>query len=116
MGAKTTITEKQFLKLSDRKRDQFIERKVYGQNRAFIIPFYTTTWEGMGEGIKHANRKGYNIHLHICEHTEEGRIQCIVQSSLGLHLGNAWGGAEEIKLAFWIAYLKALGIIGEKSN
>lgn len=148
------MNEKEFLELSDRERDGFIDEHVFGYkwyeinsaiwdfpaakskrrtlkhpiNDAKIIKeFYIETdmnlppeyhkpepsnqsWQGMGKGIEHANENGYAIDL----------MQVGNPSAWGCEItyviGARYYESESIFLAFWIAYLKVLGVISEESN
>ena len=119
------MNEKQFLELSDRERDAFIAEKVFGYElirhdhlytykkphdfggAGFAeqrIPLYHE-WQGMGKGIEDANENGFGIEL-----MQVGDI-----SSWGCQITSLDGGGyyecESIFLAFWIAYMKALGVL-----
>ena len=104
------MNEKQFLELSDRKRDQFIERKVYGRNRAHILPYHTTHWEGMGKGIEHANENDYFVHLTRSPYGRASSTLTIFDKN-NMATKHTATAKENIFLAFWTAYMKALGVL-----
>lgn len=165
MGAKTTITEKQFLELSDRKEDAFIAERVFGWKwvesavclflvppylhededylnrllnpiyfedmklgRVFNdemwiylledftrfepLPKYGCTWQGLSKGIEHAKANFYDVELSIP--SKLGFCRAVVYD--GADNGFSALSKENMFLAFWIAYLRALGVISEESN
>ena len=113
------ITEKQFLELSNRERNGWVAEKVFAHKEdrgvyyydaergEYVIPDYTTTWEGMGKGIEHAKANFYDVELHI---PREGFYRkCVVYRVTG-NVFAAWT-TENIFVAFWIAYCKAMGVL-----
>ena len=106
MGAK--ITEKQFLEMSVVQKNEFIARRVFGEEPKMYVWDYVNSWKCLGKGIEHANENGFDVVLD-CLNTGDGSVNV----SHALKPMQIFGGysEENIFLAFFIAYMKALGVL-----
>ena len=122
------MNEKQFLELSDIAFNEFIARVVFGLetyefNGGFLyrdrtgstpdywfptkIPDYKS-WQGLGKGIEHANENGFDVELRTNVNRGDKRGEALI-TSVGK---DGVSKQENMFLAFWISYMKALGVIG----
>lgn len=163
--ARITITEKQFLELSDRKEDAFIAERVFGWKWVesavclFLVPPYLhededyrkrllnpiyfedlklgrvfhdemwiyllkdftrfeplpkyQSWQGIGKGIEHANENGFTF---VFGQRDDRGWRMRIFGTKPIYGFIAQAENENLFLAFWIAYLKALGVIGERKG
>jgi hypothetical protein len=102
------MEETQFLEMSALEQGHFIEELI-SPDEILIIAMdeYTTTWQGMGKGIEHANENGFDVELSTNINHGDKRGEVLI-TSLGR---DGISKQENIFLAFWIAYLKALGVL-----
>ena len=102
------MNEKQFLEMSDRRCDKFIHKHVFKLADDVFVNPYTASWKELGAGIEHANENGWYVHLTGSPHDKDNRVALFKEESMTQHeLRNQ----ENIFLAFWIAYMKALGVL-----
>ena len=108
------INEQQFLELSDMVQGEFIEEHVLTDEIHFIdMREYTTTWQGLGKGIEHANENG--IFVQLTSDWDDSGWVTLVGATGGNSPPDGFQAThiryKSLFLAFWIAYMKALGVL-----
>ena len=131
------MDEKAFLELLDREcvedlpsKDEFIHEHVFGYkkinlshkvywkkgNKCFAryeTPYYQS-WQGMGKGIEHANENGWYVKIDAHEENSFNIevSRCDINHKVEAYYSDSEDkGVKTIFLAFWIAYMKALGVL-----
>jgi len=123
------MNEKQFLELSDRECNLLIYSVLYDAYPyhkmkdglallkrhvgIHLVPDYKNTWQGLGKGIEHANENGFYYKLTVYPENHEciWQIEDVSYSGIKLYPDHAYNLDAAIKFAFWIAYMKALGVL-----
>jgi len=107
------INEKQFLEMSDIEKNAFIGHYVFDTPKDTYKWNYVDGWSGQGQGIEHANENGFYYRLEVYPENHEciWQVEDISYSGIKLYPDHAYNLDAAIKLAFWIAYMKALGVI-----